>query len=214
MFKEILRHNRELVYESFETGIKYEHPFKAGFSWPQTAPNSPSYLCIVGRETKSRILRVLAEYEEDNLSDLARRCGTLQDLYHISSWIAQKEGDFKSYEDALDKFANPDGLSICLNHPAMAWDLNLSIQVIRGKMRQNSLLLPKDGILQKQIEKINREASLAEPEKMMVFGPILVLASVIFEFDSLPEPDDEDFPKDKWADGFEDSGNDGGFMGA
>jgi hypothetical protein len=213
MFKTILRHNRELVYESFETGIKYEHPFKAGFSWPQTSPGT-GFLSVIGRQADCGIFRILAEYEEDNLSDLARRCGTLQDLYRISSWIAQKEGDFKSYEDTLDKFANPDGLSICLNHPAMAWDLNLAIQIIRGKMRQNRLLLPKDGILQKQIEKINREASFNESEKLILFSPILVLASVIFEFDSDPEEDDDDFPKDKWADAFNDSGETGGFMGA
>jgi hypothetical protein len=211
MFKEIYHHDRESTYESFETGIKYEHPFRAGFSWPQTAP---AFLCVIGQQADSGIFRILAEYEEDNLSDLARRCGTVQDLYRISSWIAQKEGDFKSYEDALDKFANPDGLSICLNHPAMAWDLNLSTQIIRGKMRQNRLLLPKDGILQKQIEKINHEASLAEPEKMATYSPILILASVIFEFDSDPEKDDDEFPRDKWADAFNDSGETGGFMGA
>lgn len=211
MFKEIFRHNRESAYESFETGIEYEFPFKGGFSWPQ---NSQSFLCIIGQEAGSGTLRVLAEYEEDNLSDLARRCGTPQKLYRISSWIALKEADFKSYEEALDKFAKDDGLSINLSHPSMAWDLNLAIQIIRGKMRQNKLLLPKDGILQRQIERINREASLAEPEKMTVYSPILVLASVIFEFNPLPEEDDEDLPRDAWAEDFENSGNKGGFMGA
>jgi hypothetical protein len=210
MFRTILRHNREPAYESFETGIEYKHPFKAGFSWPQT---SPGFLCVIGRQADG-IIRILAEYEEGNLTDLARRCGTLQDIYHISSWIAQKEGDFKSYEDALDKFAEDDGLSINLNHPAMAWDLNLAIQIIRGKMRQNRLLLPQKGLLQQQIEKINREVSLAEPEKIAAYSPILVLASVIFEFDSDPEEDNDIFPRDKWADAFNDPGETGGFMGA
>jgi hypothetical protein len=203
MFKKILYNRRDPAYQSFETGIKYEFPFKGGFSWPQ---NSQSFLCIIGQEAVSGIMRVLAEYEEDNLSDLARRCNTLKGLYRNSSWIAQNEGDFKSYEDALDKFAKDDGFSIHLHHPSMVWDLNLAIQIIRGKMRQNKLQLPKDGILQKQIEKINREASLAEPEKMTVFSPILVLAMVIFEFDSLPEEDDEDLPRDRWADAFKDDG--------
>jgi hypothetical protein len=200
MFKTILRHNRELAYESFETGIKYERPFKAGFSWPQTVPG---FLCVIGRQADG-ILRVLAEYEESNLTDLARRCGTLRNLYHITTWTARNEADFQSYEEALDKFAEDDGLSINLSHPAMAWDLNLAIQIIGGRLRQNRLLLPNGGVLQRQIEKINREASLDEPEKMTVYGPLLVLGSLIFEFDSLSEEDDEDFPRDKWAESFED----------
>jgi hypothetical protein len=214
MFKTILRHNKELAYESWETGIEYNHPIRAGFSWAQTSPQSPSFICIVGQEAESGTLRVLAEYENDNLNDLAECCGTLQKLYRISSWIAQKEGDFKSYEDALDKFAKDYGLSIYLNHPSIAWDLNLAIHIIRGKIQQNKLLLPKNGTLQKQIEKINREASLDEPEKMTVYGPILVLASVIFSFDSAPEEDDSNYPRDKWADDFDDRGEDGGWMGA
>jgi hypothetical protein len=212
MFKEIYHHNRETTYKSFETDIEYSSPFRGGFSWPKPVS---AFLCVIGRQADSGILRVLAEYEEGDLSSLARLCGTLRGVpYHISVWTAQKEADYKSYEDALDKFAKDDGLSINLNHPSMAWNLNLAIQIIRGKMRQNRLLLPKGGILQKQIEKINRETSLTEPEKMTVYSPLLVLSSLIFEFDSLSEEDDEDFPRDKWAEDFKDSGYSGSFMGA
>lgn len=201
MFKKIRRHKKRPAYQSFETGIIYEL-FKGGFAWPQN--NLPGFICIIGQESEEGVLRVLMENHENSLTDFAKRCATLQDLYNFSGWTAQTEGDYKSYEDTLYKFARADDLSIYVSQPSIAWDLNLAVQIIRREMRQNTVLLPKNGILQTQMEKINREASLTEPDKLEKYTPIMVLASVVNEFDSLPERLAGNRPKDGYPEFFED----------
>jgi hypothetical protein len=202
MFKLIRRHNRNPVYQSYETGIRYEL-FRGGFSWPQN--NLPSFVCVIGQQSEEGELRVLIEYyDDDDLTELTKRYGNLQDLYHFSGWIAQKEGDFKSYENLLDKDAKDNNLSIYLHQPSIVWDLDLAVQIIKREMRQNKLLFPKDGILQNQIEKIDKEASLKEPEKIEKYAPTMVLASILNEFDSLPIRLEKSRPKDAWAADFED----------
>ena len=200
MFKLIRRHKREPAYKSFETGVVYEK-FKGGFSWPM---DLPGFVCVVGQESEGGVLKILAEFFDVNLTDLARRCGTLQSLYHFSDWTAQKEGEFKSYDDALYKFAKDDSQSIYLIQPSIAWDLNLAVQLVKRELRQNTLLLPQKGILVNQIEKIDKEASLSEPEKMVKYEPVMVLASIINEFESLPKRLEKNRPRDAWADVWED----------
>jgi hypothetical protein len=189
------------VYQSYETGTRYEL-FHGGFSWPQN--NLPGFICIIGQGCEEGMLRVLVEHYEDNLTELAKQCGKLQDFYHFSGWIAQREGNFGDYEKTLDNFARDDGLSIYITQPSIPQDLNLAEQIILREMRQNSFKMPENGILQNQIEKIGKEASLKEPEKLEKYAPIMVVASILNEFQSLPERLERNRPRDPWADGFED----------
>jgi hypothetical protein len=166
-----------------ETGHVYEE-FKGGFSWPG---GDPGFLCVVGQEAGTGTLHSLEECFEDNMLDLARKCITIQRIYPVPGkrkrldWITLMEGEYRSFMLRLMDIGDSEGQAIWLENPTISWDLTLAAQIVRQEIMQNSLSVLKNEILQDQIKNLNREINLKNPDMLVKYAPIMVLASVIAE---------------------------------
>ena len=81
----------------------------------------------------------------------------------------------------LMEIGDSEGQVIWMENPTISWDLSLAVQIIRQDLKQNSLLMPKNGILQNQIKSLDREGSLKGPDLLDKYAAIMVLAAVIAE---------------------------------
>lgn len=200
LFKRI-EEKGEILHEDAETGVVYE-AFKGAFSWPQ-AP-LPGFLCVVGQQYHDGILKVLYEDHYENLDDVARRLGTLENFYSIKYWIADREGANKCFEDLLDDIGKSQDRTFRLTQPDLPSDFNLAIQVLRKQFYQNALVLIQDGILQDRIEQL-KQAGRIERDMADKFPEIQVLANVVYEFPSVNDIVEKRKPRDAWAEDFEDT---------
>jgi hypothetical protein len=165
----------------------------------------PGFICIVGQQADTGTLHTLEECFEDNMLDLARKCGALQKIYplpgkrKIFDWIAPIEGEFQSFANTLKNISRSEGRSLRVYGPTIPWDLTLSIQLIRQELRLNSLVVPKNGILQRLIKNLNHETNLKKTEILDRYGPIMVLASIINAFGLLSERIERYAVGERWS---------------
>lgn len=207
------RQGRKACFRCTETGIFFEE-FKGGFSWPG---GEPGFVCILGQKADSGILQVVQEIYEDNFTDLARRCGTLQKIYSLPDktkrldWIAPTEGEYRDFAIMLADISKSENQTLWPYNPTISWDLALAVQIVRQELRQNTLLILKNGISQNQIKCLDREVNLKKPDLLDKYAAIMVLAAVIAQFGLLKERIEKFEKLNRW--GHHGSGGIGGPRG-
>ena len=209
MFENLKNKRGKTLYRDVETGFEYE-TVKGALSWPGTLP---AFICVLGQQHKTGILRVLDEHYENNMDSLARGCTTLESLYFVKSWIADCEGANKCFEDILHDIGKSLDKTIWLTQPDLANDLNLAIQLIRRQFNQNALVITERGILQSRIEQLN-QTDLTQPQMAEKFHEIQTLANVVYKFPRPDEVVERNRSKDAWGDWSKDEDKPGSWMGA
>jgi len=204
----IIKIRGQELYKHTESGIIYEK-IRCGFSWPGVLPG---FVCVAGEKHETGNLQVLSEGHYEDIDDLAKRLGTLQDLYYIDYWVADREGSASYFEDVLD-----DIRSFSISQPNLSLnDLEVAAQVIFREFNQHALKVPHGGILHTRIQQLRNidRSHLSEPGLVKKFPEAMVLASVIRELDTLGERIEKRRPKDKWDDAFNKQGKKSNWMGS
>ena len=180
MFSEVKSGDGSLkLYSDDETGKLFSR-FKGGLSFA-------GFAVVIGEQYntdpgKTGLLKVLAEAQESNLHDLAKRVGTLQSLYPVSRWTCDEEGDGAELAKLFEHFAEKLELKVSLTQQSLPADLNLSLQVIRRHFKQRTIQMPEGGILAGKVEALARMApGEAKPED---FEEVIVFGAVVHKFDT------------------------------
>jgi len=184
MFTEIKSQDGTLTgYSDDETGELFSR-FLAGLCF--------SGFCVIigerygGQEDSFRHLKVLAEHSESSLHELVKRVGALQGLYPVNSWLADREEVNAGLAKLFREFAQELDVKVSLTQPSLPSDLNLALQVIRRRLKQRTLLFPRDGILAGKIEALARtDPREAKAEN---FQEVVVLGAVIHRLDTSGGP--------------------------
>ena len=183
MFTEIKSQDGMLTgHQNNDTGELFRR-FEAGLYF--------SGFCVVigekhGSEDGPKPLKVLAEAQESSLHELVKRIGTLQELYPVRSWLCDQEGDNAGHAKLFREFAQELDVKVSLTQPSLPSDLDIALQVIRRRLKQRTLLFPKDGILAGKIEALAR----TDPREAKAedFPEVVVLGAVIHRLDSSSGP--------------------------
>ena len=191
MLKELIHSGRAPTYRSYETGIEYD-TFKGAFSWPKDGRHS--YVCILGLETESKKLRLVADNETNSLTELGRLLKVLSVIHPpVRMWVAPLEGDDESYYEALHKICKKDGYSLACDHPSLADDLQLACHIIDDELRRNMLKLPDQGILTPTVPNVNALALTSKHKNL-----VTVLAQLIYEFPNVKKRVQKKHKKDAY----------------
>ena len=181
MFIEI-KNQHSAFYQDNETAEIFTR-FEAGLCF--------SGFCVVigekhAGEDGPKPLKVLAEAQESSLHELAKRIGTLQELYPIRSWLCDQEEGNAGLARLFREFAEALKVKVSLSQSSLPSDLGIALQVIRRRLKQRTLLFPKDGILAGKIEALARtDPREAKAEN---FPEVVVLGAVIHRLDSSSGP--------------------------
>lgn len=192
MFK-IIKQGEESLYQDVKTGTIYAE-FRGAFSWPSTVPG---FICVIGQEDKTGILRLYFESYYENIENLARHLGPLQKLYHLDCWVAYRDEVGKSFEEILDSIGESLDQHFLLTHPRLAANFTLAVELLRKWFFQDALILLEEGILENKREQLGH-IDRFQPKLEEKFPEIVVLANLIYEFPSKEEVIERGRPKDKW----------------
>ena len=195
---EKIMEDNESIYHDPETGDRFSG-FAGGLAWPVTGR---AFICVVGARfpndptTGQWFLRVVEEEYLTRMDELARRCATLASLYDLDDWFADREGEKGEYVKMLydlgeEHRVRGESRSVYVYQSSLSQDIGLVLQVLRRRFDENTLIVPKAGILTSQVEAIHRE-NVGQAGLLERYPEVMALASVVHLFDQSPFHEDDE----------------------
>jgi hypothetical protein len=143
---------------------------RAGLSWP--APNAPGIYLLLGQSTRKNtmgdyMLHLLKEGQESIPSKLFEQMTNDLGVFFGEEIYSDVSERFKSYVLAFDTFRKQDRRRqrLYLKSAPFYQDFSHGIFTIRGRVKENSLQIPKNSIVYEQLKSITTEDLKKEPEE-------------------------------------------------
>ena len=160
------------------------HATRAGVSWP--GADCPGYYCILGLKNEPSIsqsppIELLDEGELSILEKFYERMLLQGNRYRCESMFGNLE-DNEGFLDSLRRFVRERKLAMPRLLDSSAFEnLNFGIALIKQRLMDDELVVPKGSILGRQVGSITPDDLREQPEER--FYAVMALARVIGSFE-------------------------------
>jgi hypothetical protein len=167
--------------------VEAYHTTRAGISWPGL--DSPGYFCIFGLKDErtfngKKPLELLDEYEHPILDDFFERL-VIRTKKNLCAMALANLGNYPGFDDSLRRFVNERKMDSLRPYDSSEFEnLNHATVLINQKLREGSLIVPKETILARQLGSITPEDVREKPEER--FYAVMALVRLIGSFEYYP----------------------------